>query len=130
MNSAPFSVESAVRCGHLLRRQTAKQADGCWMFMGANIRGYGRIKIGNSQVGAHRIAWTLKFGRIPADMDVLHKCDVRSCVNPSHLFLGTQADNVADMDAKGRRGKPSCTACLVSGHYRKTCPSVARESQP
>jgi HNH endonuclease len=52
---------------------------------------------------AHRAAFETAFGPIPAGMCVLHRCDVRSCVNPEHLFLGTQADNVKDMDAKGRR---------------------------
>lgn len=53
---------------------------------------------------AHRVAWTLHRGEIPDGMCVLHKCDVRDCVNPEHLFLGTVHDNIRDMDAKKRRG--------------------------
>lgn len=52
--------------------------------------------------GAHRVAWFLYSGRIPGDLDVLHRCDVPSCVNFRHLFLGTQSDNAKDMWSKGR----------------------------
>jgi hypothetical protein len=48
------------------------------------------------------VAWELEYGPIPPGLNVLHKCDVPICVNPNHLFLGTQADNVADMKSKGR----------------------------
>jgi hypothetical protein len=58
---------------------------------------------------ASRISYLIHFGEVPAGMAVCHKCDNPSCTNPDHLFLGTQADNVADMERKGRarkRGKP------------------------
>ena len=53
-------------------------------------------------VGAHRISWMLHRGPIPDGMYVCHRCDVRECVNPDHLFVGTSLDNWQDMDAKGR----------------------------
>jgi hypothetical protein len=80
--------------------------EACWIWTaGLNGRdGRGYIAAGRHRVAAHRASWQLASGlSIPAGLFVLHRCDNARCVRPSHLWLGTQADNIADMDQKGRR---------------------------
>jgi hypothetical protein len=82
----------------------------CWLWIGSKDKfGYGYITSGGrhgKNLGAHRVAYELAFGMIPANMCVLHACDVPACVNPNHLFLGSRIDNNLDRDAKGR-GRPN-----------------------
>ena len=83
---------------------------GCWVFMGAtNDFGYGIVGTGGRGAPndrAHRITYRHFCGEIPSGMFVCHRCDVPSCCNPDHLFLGTNQDNVRDMISKGRNSPP------------------------
>jgi hypothetical protein len=82
----------------------------CWEWTGfKNEKGYGIINLRGERMMAHRMSYELEVGPIPNELYVLHHCDNPSCVKPKHLFIGTKADNNADMDAKGRarRSAPS-----------------------
>jgi hypothetical protein len=76
---------------------------GCWVWnAGHSSAGYGKVRWRNRVMGAHRAAWEIFQGPIPTGLLVLHRCDNPPCVNPGHLFLGTQGDNVRDCAHKGR----------------------------
>lgn len=77
---------------------------GCWLWSGnLTPNGYGQMStFGGRKLSAHVESYVIHKGHIPAGMFVLHSCDVRSCVNPAHLSIGTRADNMRDMARKGR----------------------------
>ena len=100
------------------------KTDGCWLWTGClsgNRRSAGQpqFRIANKTFYSHRVVWEMTYGDIPAGLNVLHKCDIPFCVNPEHLFLGTQADNIRDMDAKGRRKNPNFYGEL-NGYHKLT----------
>lgn len=77
--------------------------DNCKLWQGAKTpKGYGVLTVSGKQIFAHRLAYRLFHGVIPAGMLVCHKCDTPDCINPDHLFLGTAKDNTQDMSIKGR----------------------------
>lgn len=80
--------------------------DECWIWMGAKVNGgYGCITVDSENIVAHRYSWIIHNGNIPAGLLVCHHCDNPPCVNPIHLFLGTNSDNTLDMVEKNRHAK-------------------------
>ena len=105
-----------------------QKTESCWLWHGAiNAHGYGNFAVREGPnrnlktVLAHRFALTLHGVDIPSGMQVCHRCDVRNCVNPVHLFLGSNADNIRDMVAKGRSGQRVDLSKCARGH--RTQPS-------
>ncbi len=81
---------------------------GCWLWMAyVTPAGYGKFGVKNTVMLANRASWEIYRGKIPDGLFVLHKCDTPACVNPNHLFLGTQNDNMRDKYLKGRARGPS-----------------------
>lgn len=96
--------------------------DDCWLWLGTkNGKGYGQIRIWDRAIGTHRVSYSLHFGMVDEGKCVLHSCDNPSCVNPSHLLMGTHADNCADKIAKNRlpRGVDTSMAKLTESQVRE-----------
>lgn len=80
-----------------------RKGPGCWLWLrGTFDNGYGQFRVGPRKMRTHRVSYLLSCGQIPAGLRVCHTCDTPLCVNPDHLWLGTDADNVHDCQAKGR----------------------------
>lgn len=111
------------------------KADACWLWTGGTSGNYGAFHTKETApsgrpaiVGAHRVAKELLLGRrLPTEVWVLHECDTPLCVNPNHLFLGDQAANDADREAKGRtsRGESHSLALRSSAIFAATQRGVA-----
>lgn len=110
-----------------------EQSPGCWLWKAyRNANGYGTLGVGGRKGTvslAHRVSWELHYGTIPDGMDVLHTCDVPSCIRPDHLFLGTQLDNMKDMVAKGRRGQtgPKVGSNIDRSHQVGKCQKLLKK---
>jgi hypothetical protein len=103
----------------LLQGVTINPKTGCWERSGCMENGYTRVRFsratGGRAVLAHRLSWAIANKAEPGDMFVCHSCDVRHCVNPDHLWLGTALDNTRDMAAKGRRARQTAPRKRVRG---------------
>lgn len=103
---------SEVSIRQIEERSTPEPNTGCWLWTGSvSTTGYGRLSVRTIWRKAHRVSWIVHHGPIAKGLRVCHKCDQPLCVNPAHLFVGTQGDNMRDRDRKGRQMK-------AQGHYR------------
>jgi hypothetical protein len=93
-------------------------------------RGYGQFFLAGRPEGSHRVAWMLTHGAIPRDKFVLHRCDVRPCCNPAHLFLGTHAVNMQDAAVKGRLHTPRPKAQRISDEQCADMLALVRAGVP
>ena len=99
----------------LERNHIPEPNTGCWLWTGRKWpAGYGVTRHGGKSQAAHRYMYKVYKGEFDPSLDVLHTCDVRNCVNPDHLFLGTHSDNMYDMYKKGRRSQKG----ILNGNYR------------
>lgn len=116
-------VDAATVLRSALLDRAARASNGCLIWLGTLDRyGYGRLSMGRASeyVAAHRLSWWLALGPIPLGAHVLHRCDRRACVEPAHLFLGDQAENMRDRDAKGRGVVPVRARGQWTGRMRST----------
>lgn len=111
---------------------------GCWLFTGGvDKRGYGKVGVRGVTTIASRASYEMFNGSIPSGLCACHRCDVPLCINPKHLFLGTQLDNLVDMDRKNRRTPKQTKTTCKSGHAlivpkrggQKICPICQRQAK-
>ena len=102
-----------------LEARLVQQTDGCLVWTGAvDFGGYGQLSVNGEKVLVHRLAWSLANNRpVPDGQHILHSCDNPPCCEPTHLRLGTAADNAADRATKGRHGQSKKTHCPQGHEY-------------
>jgi len=91
----PYTYKTAEERFWLKVNKTSEED--CWNWTGAlQSKGYGILRVDDKRISAHRFSWILSNGNIPNKLLVLHKCDNKRCINPNHLYIGTQIDNMRD----------------------------------
>lgn len=118
---AAHALRDKLLSNYLVRsgpRGKVREGSCCWIWQGScGDLGYGHLVFNYFQYQVHRLMWVNTYGPVPDGLNVLHHCDVRNCLNPDHLWLGTQQDNVDDMWAKGRgQAPPYCIGSQTSQH--------------
>lgn len=111
-----------------------EKTDTCWLWIGSvNEHGYGKMYVGLDSSGrrrtdkAHRISYRLSHGEIPFNSPLLHKCDNPKCVNPDHLFIGTQLDNIQDMKRKNRHAHGETSYAKITAEQAR---SIIQDPRP
>lgn len=117
MVASPYVEYRQVSDDDLLRMTIMNKSvvteNGCWEWQGAESYGYGMIMRNRQRLRVHRVSYELWCEPIPEGMVIRHSCDNPSCVNPSHLLPGTQAQNVQDTVVRGRHGRKKLTEAQV-----------------
>lgn len=112
-----------------------KKSNGCWLWTGGvSGNGYGYFFLNKKYTQVHRVAYSLSKGNIPKGLFVCHSCDVKLCVNPKHLWLGTHKENMEDCASKGRTKNSNKTHCkcgekLILRWGQKYCKPCHNERQ-
>lgn len=111
--------QAKTRLDRFNEKYEINESTGCWLWHGSKDKdGYGKININYKNYRAHRLSYELFKDIIPEGLFVCHTCDTPNCVNPEHLFLGTNQDNMDDMVAKGRSPKQRGEDGSSTIHFR------------